>query len=130
MIIEEIEKLNPSLQTGSEGDTSSYDNIQSAGNETSAAAEEEDLILSRPVRELELSIRSENCLLRGGIQTIGDLVHKTREDLLKIRNLGKISLREIEEKVEKLGYPLKHSNEENQSDESEDSEDGIEPKEE
>jgi len=130
MIIEEIEKMNPSPQTGSDGDASSSENFQPAGTETSAATEEEDLILSRPVRELELSIRSENCLLRGGIQTIGDLVHKTREDLLKIRNLGKISLREIEEKVEKLGYPLKHSNEENQSDESEDSGDGIEPKEE
>ena len=62
----------------------------------------EDDLLSRPVRDLELSIRSENCLLRGGIHTIGDLRSKSREDLLKIRNLGKISLKEIEEKMEKL----------------------------
>lgn len=66
----------------------------------------EDNFLSRPVRDLELSIRSENCLLRGSIHTIGDLVSKTREDLLKIRNLGKISMREIEEKMEKLGLTL------------------------
>jgi DNA-directed RNA polymerase subunit alpha len=58
------------------------------------------------VRELELSIRSENCLLRGGIHTIGDLLTRTRDDLLKIRNLGKISLREIEERLEKQGLRL------------------------
>ena len=58
------------------------------------------------VRELELSIRSENCLLRGGIHTIGDLLSRSKDDLLKIRNLGKISLREIEEKLDKLGLHL------------------------
>jgi DNA-directed RNA polymerase subunit alpha len=67
---------------------------------------EEDAFLARPVRDLELSIRSENCLLRGGILTIGDLVGRSRDDLLKIRNLGKISLREIEEKLEKAGLSL------------------------
>ena len=63
--------------------------------------------LARPVRDLELSIRSENCLLRGGIQTIGDLLQKSREDLLKIRNLGKISLNEIWEKLESAGLKLR-----------------------
>ena len=58
------------------------------------------------MRDLELSIRSENCLLRGGIHTIGDLMSKNREDLLKIRNLGKISLKEIEEKMQRLGAML------------------------
>ena len=62
-----------------------------------------------PIHELELSIRSENCLLRGGIQTVGDLLQKSRDDLLKIRNLGKISLTEIEERLEVLGYVLKPS---------------------
>jgi len=65
---------------------------------------------SRPVRELELSIRSENCLLRGGIHTIGDLVQKTKDDLLKIRNLGKISLKEIGEKLDKAGLKLRDKN--------------------
>jgi DNA-directed RNA polymerase subunit alpha len=63
--------------------------------------------LSRPVRDLELSIRSENCLLRGGIHTIGDLLQKSRDDLLKIRNLGKISLKEIGEKLDGAGLKLK-----------------------
>ena len=67
----------------------------------------EDEILARPVRDLELTIRSENCLLRGGIQTVGDLLQTTREDLLKIRNLGKISLAEIEDKLKSYGYTLR-----------------------
>ncbi len=66
----------------------------------------ENSIYSRPVRDLELSVRSENCLLRGGVHVIGELVSRTREDLLKIRNLGKISLREIEEKLSKFGLNL------------------------
>ena len=64
-------------------------------------------LFARPVRDLELSIRSENCLLRGGIQTVGDLLQKSREDLLKIRNLGKISLNEIWEKLESAGLKLR-----------------------
>jgi DNA-directed RNA polymerase subunit alpha len=66
----------------------------------------ENSIYSRPVRDLELSVRSENCLLRGGVHVIGELVSRTREDLLKIRNLGKISLREIEEKLSKFDLNL------------------------
>lgn len=63
-------------------------------------------IYSRPVRDLELSVRSENCLMRGGVHYIGDLVSRSRGDLLKIRNLGKISLREIEEKLMKFDLCL------------------------
>jgi len=70
---------------------------------------EGDPFLLRPVRDLELSIRSENCLLRGGIHTVGDLVSRSKDDLLKIRNLGKISLKEILEKLAKAGYALKAS---------------------
>jgi len=62
--------------------------------------------LSRSVRDLELSVRSENCLLRGGVHLIGDLVSKSKEDLMKTRNLGRISLKEIEEKLEKLDLHL------------------------
>ena len=64
---------------------------------------------THPIHELELSIRSENCLLRGGIQTVGDLLRKSREDLLKIRNLGRKSLTEIEARLKALGYELASS---------------------
>jgi len=70
---------------------------------------EEDPLLARPIRDLELSIRSENCLLRAGIRTIGDLIQYSRDDLLKIRNLGKISLKEIEEKLQAFGLSLSSS---------------------
>jgi DNA-directed RNA polymerase subunit alpha len=69
----------------------------------------------RSIKDLELSIRSENCLLRGGVQTIGDLMSRSRSELLKIRTLGKISLREIEEKLEPFGLDISgddHSSEE------------------
>jgi DNA-directed RNA polymerase subunit alpha len=61
---------------------------------------------ARPVRDLELSVRSENCLMRGGVHYIGELISRSRGDLLKIRNLGKISLREIEEKLTKFDLTL------------------------
>ncbi|MGI6443015.1 MAG: DNA-directed RNA polymerase subunit alpha [Synergistaceae bacterium] len=66
----------------------------------------ENSIYARPVRDLELSVRSENCLLRGEVRVIGELVARTREDLLKIRNLGKISLAEIESKLAKFDLHL------------------------
>lgn len=99
-IVEDMEKLNPVEPREQEAAATGECGASEAAQDRIA---EEDDFLSRPVRDLELSIRSENCLLRGGIQTIGDLMGKNREDLLKIRNLGKISLKEIEEKMEKLG---------------------------
>ena len=71
------------------------------------SVQEDPELFTHPIHDLELSIRSENCLLRGGINTVGDLVQKTRDDLLKIRNLGKKSLTEIEEKLISIGYPMK-----------------------
>ena len=73
---------------------------------------ERDMLLSRSVKELELSIRSENCLMRGGIRTVAEIVRHSREDLLKIRNLGKVSLIEIIDKLESAGLYLKSSNKE------------------
>jgi len=96
--VEDMEKKHPEERAEQDAPAS-----QGGADAAAERSGEEDDYLARPVRDLELSIRSENCLLRGGIHTIGDLMSKTREDLLKIRNLGKISLREIEEKMEKLG---------------------------
>lgn len=61
------------------------------------------------IHELGLSIRSENCLLRGEIHTVGELLSKSRDDLLKIRNLGRISLKEIESRLQVLGLSLSPS---------------------
>ena len=66
----------------------------------------DDPLLKKSVKDLGLSIRSENCLLRGEIKLVGDLLSKSHNDLLKIHNLGKKSLTEIEEKIEELRSEL------------------------
>lgn len=58
------------------------------------------------IQELELSVRSYNCLKRAGINTLGDLIKMTPEQLVNVRNLGKKSLDEIIQKLADLGYPL------------------------
>ena len=100
IVVQEMRKLNPE-------EKGLIDPVE--GGNTPGGGEaggDPNPITSKGVRELELSIRSENCLLRGGIHTIGDLLSRSKDDLLKIRNLGKISLREIEEKLDKLGLHL------------------------
>ncbi|MFP4017495.1 MAG: DNA-directed RNA polymerase subunit alpha C-terminal domain-containing protein, partial [Halanaerobiales bacterium] len=69
--------------------------------------EEKDKILDTTIEELELSVRSSNCLKRAGINTVGELNSKSEEDLMKVRNLGKKSLLEIKEKLDELELGLK-----------------------
>ena len=64
-------------------------------------------LLEMSIDELDLSVRSYNCLKRAGINTIGELVEKTPEDMMRVRNLGKKSLEEVEEKLAALGLSLK-----------------------
>ncbi|MEG0457374.1 MAG: DNA-directed RNA polymerase subunit alpha C-terminal domain-containing protein, partial [Oscillospiraceae bacterium] len=61
-----------------------------------------DKVLEMTIEELELSVRSFNCLKRAGINTVGDLAQKTLEEMLKVRNLGKKSLEEIINKLNSL----------------------------
>ena len=60
------------------------------------------------MNELELKIRSYNCLKRAGINTIDDLCSKTPEDMMKVRNLGRRSLEEILYKMKELGLSLRN----------------------
>lgn len=69
--------------------------------------DEKDKLAEMPIEELDLSVRSYNCLKRGGINTIYELTLKTADDLLKIRNLGKKSLEEIETKLAEFELSLK-----------------------
>jgi DNA-directed RNA polymerase subunit alpha len=62
--------------------------------------------LGRSVDELELSVRSYNCLKNANIKTIGELVHKTENDMLKTKNFGRKSLNEIKEILETMGLSL------------------------
>jgi DNA-directed RNA polymerase, alpha subunit/40 kD subunit len=59
------------------------------------------------IEELELGVRSYNCLKREGIQTVGDLVTKTEAELLNIPNFGKKSIDEVKEKLDERGLSLR-----------------------
>ena len=58
------------------------------------------------MEELELSVRSSNCLRRANIKTLGELVGRSEQEMLKYRNFGKKSLNEIKDKLEDLGLSL------------------------
>ena len=62
--------------------------------------------MSMSIDELELSVRSYNCLKRAGINTVEELCSKTPEEMMKVRNLGKKSLDEVLEKLDELGLKL------------------------
>lgn len=72
---------------------------------------ETEKITEMLVEELDLSVRSYNCLKRAGINTVEELIQKTPEDMMKVRNLGKKSLEEVEQKLANLGLSLKKSEE-------------------
>ena len=67
--------------------------------------------LEMTIEELELSVRSFNCLKRAAINTVEELTHKSEDDMMKVRNLGKKSLDEVKHKLEELGLSLRQSDE-------------------
>ena len=67
--------------------------------------------LEMTIEELEFSVRSFNCLKRAAINTVEELTHRSEEDMMKVRNLGKKSLDEVKHKLEELGLSLKQSDE-------------------
>ena len=73
--------------------------------------DQKEKALEMTIEELELSVRSFNCLKRAAINTVEELTHKTEDDMMKVRNLGKKSLDEIKNKLEELGLGLKPSDE-------------------
>ena len=75
----------------------------------SLAAKEK--VLEMTIEELDLSVRSYNCLKRAGINTVEELANKSEDDMMKVRNLGKKSLEEVIQKLEELGLGLKPSEE-------------------
>jgi len=70
-----------------------------------------DKILEMTIEDLDLSVRSFNCLKRAGINTVDDLINKSPEDMMKVRNLGKKSFDEVREKLVSLGFDLAPSEE-------------------
>ena len=85
-------------------------NLNEAGQLASFIVEREDeeknKVLEMPIEELDLSVRSYNCLRRAGINTVEELARHSEEDMMKVRNLGKKSLKEVKDKLDELGLSL------------------------
>ena len=71
-----------------------------------------DKVMEMTIEELDLSVRSYNCLKRAGVNTVEDLAGKTEEDMMRVRNLGKKSLEEVLNKMESLGLNLRKEEDE------------------
>ena len=84
-------------------------------NDVEVMVEKEDdkkeKVLEMTIEELDLSVRSYNCLKRAGINTVHELTEKTMDDMMKVRNLGKKSLEEVERKLKDLDLSLKSTDE-------------------
>ena len=72
---------------------------------------EKGRVLEMSIDELELSVRSYNCLKRAGINTVQELTNKTPDDMMKVRNLGRKSLEEVLAKLKELGLSLNEGEE-------------------
>jgi len=90
-------------------------NLTEKVDEVEIAAEEEEnnteKILEMTIEELDLSVRSYNCLKRAGINTVEELIRKSEDEMMKVRNLGKKSLEEVQNKISELGLKLKKDSE-------------------
>ena len=85
-------------------------NLSDKGSSTEIMIEKNDQgkekVLEMTIEELDLSVRSFNCLKRAGINTVEDLINKSEDDMMKVRNLGRKSLEEVVEKLNSLGFQL------------------------
>ncbi len=85
-------------------------NLSDKGTNTEIMIEKDDKgkekVLEMTIEELDLSVRSFNCLKRAGINTVEDLINKSEDDMMKVRNLGRKSLEEVVEKLNSLGFCL------------------------
>jgi len=84
--------------------------VENMANSSILVSREEDKVhklLVMSVEDMDLSVRSYNCLKRAGINTVEDLIKKTEDDMLKVKNLGRKSLDEVIHKLESLGLGLK-----------------------
>lgn len=73
--------------------------------------DKKEKVLEMTIEELELSVRAYNCLKRAGINSVAELVQRNQEDMMKVRNLGRKSLEEVEQKLQELGLGLRPNEE-------------------
>ena len=86
--------------------TNLSDAVTSSSTVVEKVADHPDAKLSMTIDELDLSVRSFNCLKRANINTVADLIDKTGEDMMRVRNMGKKSLDEVQKKLEMMGLSL------------------------
>ena len=90
-------------------------NLSDKASSTEVMVEKDDKgkekILEMTIEDLDLSVRSFNCLKRAGINTVEDLINKSEEDMMKVRNLGRKSLEEVIQKLNSLGFSLQKEDE-------------------
>lgn len=87
------------------------DNAKTVDVMVEKAEDDKEKVLEMNIDELELSVRSYNCLKRAGINTVEELCSRTPDDMMKVRNLGRKSLEEVLQKLEELGLHLRESEE-------------------
>ena len=87
------------------------DNAKTVDVMVEKAEDDKEKVLEMNIDELELSVRSYNCLKRAGINTVEELCSRTSDDMMKVRNLGRKSLEEVLQKLEELGLHLRESEE-------------------
>ncbi|KKB34893.1 DNA-directed RNA polymerase subunit alpha [Bacillus thermotolerans] len=83
------------------------DEAQNAEIMVEKEEDQKEKVLEMTIEELDLSVRSYNCLKRAGINTVQELANKSEEDMMKVRNLGRKSLEEVKAKLDELGLGLK-----------------------
>ena len=86
--------------------TNLSDSVSTGSTVVEKSSDRPDTKLSMTIDELDLSVRSFNCLKRANINTVADLISKTGEDMMKVRNMGKKSLDEVQKKLEMMGLSL------------------------
>ena len=86
--------------------TNLSDTVSAGSTVVEKTPDRPDAKLSMTIDELDLSVRSFNCLKRANINTVADLISKTDEDMMKVRNMGKKSLDEVQKKLEMMGLSL------------------------
>ena len=86
--------------------TNLSDSVSAGSTVVEKSSDRPDTKLSMTIDELDLSVRSFNCLKRANINTVADLISKTGEDMMKVRNMGKKSLDEVQKKLEMMGLSL------------------------
>ena len=87
------------------------DNVPNVETMVEKEEDKKEKILEMSIEELDLSVRSFNCLKRAGINTVEELVQKSEDDMMKVRNLGRKSLEEVAQKLAALGLSLRRNDE-------------------